>query len=632
MPKQAATVALRQHKIPFFVPTIGKEEVESVVETLRSGWIATGPKVKQFEAEFARRIGARHAVAVASGTAALHAALEAVGVSPGDEVLVPTLTFAATAAAAIHLGAKPVLVDCRGDTLNIDLDRIEEKITPRTKAIMPVHYAGQPCDMDRVLEVAQAHNLKVVEDAAHALPARYGDRRIGTIGDVTCFSFYANKTITTGEGGMITTDDDRLAERMRIMTFHGISKDAWKRFSAEGSWYYEILAPGYKYNLTDIAASLGIHQLARCDEFWQARRRCAEQYNAGLASVPEIVIPYLADNVQHAWHLYVIQLQVDRLQISRNEFIHELNKAGIGVNVHYMPLHMHPYYRDTFGYHPEDFPTAKSAYDRMISLPVYPRLSDADVQYVVNTIKSVVARNRKGGSALLELSSSGMRREAKALVAKRDPAIVSQTAKRVFDFTVALLSLLTLSPLLLLVAVLIKITSRGPVFFLQERVGRDFSPFRIVKFRTMVPEAPGSGRELTVGRDPRITPIGHFLRKTKLDEIPQLLNVLVGQMSLVGPRPETPRYVQMFRKDYHELLTVRPGITDLASIKYRHESDILGHSPDPESTYVSQILPDKIALGRHYIHNCSLWFDLRLLLKTVFRVADCLGSACRSTE
>ena len=388
-----STTIPKQHAIPFFVPCLGEAEIQSVVETLRSGWLATGPKVKEFERHFAERVGARHAVAVTSGTAALHLAFEAVDVSEGDEIIVPTLTFAATAAVAIHLGAKPVLVDCQPDTLNIDPDRIEEKITSRTRAIVPVHYAGQPCDMGRILKIAKAHDLKVVEDAAHALPARYGDRTIGTIGDASCFSFYANKTITTGEGGMITTDDDALADRARKMAFHGISKDAWKRFSAEGSWYYEILAPGYKYNLTDIAASLGIHQLARCDEFWEARLRCAKKYDAGFADMPAILTPHVEIDVQHAWHLYVIQLELDRLTIDRNTFIQELKEAGIGANVHYMPLHLHPYYRETFGYQPADFPAASAAYARMVSLPIYPRLSDENIDHVIRSIKRIVAEN-----------------------------------------------------------------------------------------------------------------------------------------------------------------------------------------------------------------------------------------------
>ncbi len=395
MPDTTAATPLKQHNIPFFLPAIGEEEIQAVVETLRSGWLTTGPKTKMFEQKFAERTGARHALAVNSATSALHLALEAVGVGAGDEVLVPTMTFASTAEVVVHQGARPVLIDCLPDTLNIDPDRIEEKITPQTKAIIPVHYGGQPCQMDRILDIASRHKLRVIEDAAHALPARYRDRVVGTIGDVTCFSFYANKTITTGEGGMITTNSDDLAERMRIMSLHGISRDAWKRFSAEGSWYYEILAPGYKYNMTDIAASLGVQQLARCDQFWELRRERAGWYDKGLSDVAEVSLPRVAPEVQHAWHLYVIQIAPELLRIDRNEFIKQLNAAGIGTSVHYTPLHMHPYYRDAWGYQPADLPVAQSAYNRIISLPLHPKLARSDADIVIETVRRIVAENRR---------------------------------------------------------------------------------------------------------------------------------------------------------------------------------------------------------------------------------------------
>jgi dTDP-4-amino-4,6-dideoxygalactose transaminase len=391
----SSVVPLRQHQIPFFAPCIGEGEIASVVETLRSGWLTTGPKVRQFEQEFAEFIGVRHALATSSATSALHLALEAAGVGRDDEVLLPTMTFASTGEVVVHLGARPVLVDCRPDTLNMDADSLAEKITPRTKAVIPVHYGGQPCQMDPILQVARQHGLTVIEDAAHALPARYGDRMIGSIGDATCFSFYANKTITTGEGGMVTTDRDDLAERMRIMTLHGISKDAWKRFSAEGSWYYEIHAPGYKFNMTDMAASLGIHQLARCEEFSERRNRIAARYDEAFAEIPEVTPVAVEYNIGHARHLYVVLLELPRLTIDRNEFINQLNAAGIGTSVHYMPLHMHPYYRNTFEYEPDDFPVARAAYERMLSLPIYPKMSEADVQHVVGTVEKIASSYRR---------------------------------------------------------------------------------------------------------------------------------------------------------------------------------------------------------------------------------------------
>src|SRR5919109_4778043 len=324
--------------LPFYIPDIAEAEIESVVETLRSGWLTTGPKVRQFEENFAKYVGCQHAVAVNSATAALHLALEAIGIQECDEVLVPTMTFAATAEVVLYFKATPRLVDCRPDTLNVEPDQIEQAITPKTRAIIPVHIAGQACDMDRILEIARDYDLKVIEDAAHALPARFQGQMIGTIVDITCFSFYATKTITTGEGGMATTESPEWAERMRIMSLHGISRDAWKRYTAEGSWYYEILYPGYKYNLTDIAAAIGVEQLKKCTHFREVRQRYATLYDEGFQDVPAIITPYVAPEMQHAWHLYVIQLDLEQLRIGRSEFIELLKAEHIGTSVHFIPL------------------------------------------------------------------------------------------------------------------------------------------------------------------------------------------------------------------------------------------------------------------------------------------------------
>jgi dTDP-4-amino-4,6-dideoxygalactose transaminase len=386
---------MHQGFLPFAMPDIGEAEIESVVETLRSGWLTTGPKVRRFEEDFAEYVGCQHAVAVNSATAALHLALGAVGIQEGDEVLVPTMTFAATAEVVLYFKAKPVLVDCREDTFNIDPDRIEKSITAKTKAIIPVHIAGQACDMDRILEIASHDDLRVIEDAAHALPSRFQDKMIGTVGDITCFSFYATKTITTGEGGMATTESLEWADRMRIMGLHGISKDAWKRYTAEGSWYYEILYPGFKYNLTDIAAAIGLEQLKKCTHFWEVRQRYAALYNEGFQDVPAIITPYVAPNIQHAWHLYIIQLDLEQLRIGRNEFIALLKQENIGTSVHFIPLHLHPYYRNTFKYRPEDFPTASAVFERIISLPIYPRMTEADVQRVIDTVGKIARQNRR---------------------------------------------------------------------------------------------------------------------------------------------------------------------------------------------------------------------------------------------
>ena len=381
--------------IPFHIPAIDEDEIQSVVETLQSGWLTTGPKVKSFEEDFAQYVGCKHAVAVNSGTAALHLALDAIGISEGDEVIVPAMTFAATAEVVLYFKAKPILVDCQRDTLNLDPTQIEAAITSKTKAIIPVHFGGQPCEMDQILDIAKKHNLRVIEDAAHALPASDHGRTIGTIGDITCFSFYATKTITTGEGGMATTENSEWAERMRMMSLHGISHDAWKRYTKEGSWYYEILYPGFKYNLTDIAAAIGIEQLKKCNEFWEARQRIAMNYAKAFADLQEIQLPSCRNGVQHAWHLFVIQLNLERLKINRNQFIEALREKEIGTSVHFIPLHLHPYYRDKFGYKPEDFPNASAAFERIISLPIYPKMTEGNVRDVIVAVRQIVQEYRR---------------------------------------------------------------------------------------------------------------------------------------------------------------------------------------------------------------------------------------------
>lgn len=382
--------------IPFHLPDIGEDEIHSVIETLRSGWLTTGLKTKQFESEFADWIGASHAVALNSCTAALHLALEAVGVSEGDEVIVPTMTFAATAEVVHYCRAVPVLVDCESDTLNIDPRAIEQAITPKTKAIIPVHFAGQPCQMDRILEMARSRKIAVIEDAAHALPAKYEGDMVGTIGDITCFSFYATKTMTTGEGGMATTENAEWAERMRILSLHGISREAVNRYTPEGSWYYEICYPGYKYNLTDMASALGISQLRKCHEFRRIRHQYAMRYNEAFKDMPEVLVPQVRGGIDHAWHLYVIQLDLERLRIGRDEIIELLKQRGIGTSVHFIPLHLHPYYRNNnMCSSSKNFPVANQIFTRIISLPIYPKMTDADVERVIQVFTRTIQDNRR---------------------------------------------------------------------------------------------------------------------------------------------------------------------------------------------------------------------------------------------
>jgi len=388
--------------LPFALPDFDASETEQVKQVLESGWITTGPKTHQFEVEFASAVDARHAIAVNSCTAAMHLALEAIGLERGDEVITTPYTFAATAEVVRYFDAKPVLVDVCAEDLNLDPALIEPAVTERTRAIIPVHIGGLPVELDAVYAIAARHGLGVIEDAAHAFLAQYKSRMIGStdsrapasFAHAICFSFYATKPITTGEGGMVTTDDDVLVERCRVMALHGISRDAWKRYSAEGSWYYEIVAPGFKYNMTDVAAAMGLAQLGKSERMWHRRREIAQRYNQAFAAMPELQLPADRPDCRHAWHLYMLRLRLERLRIDRARFIQELKERNIGTSVHFVPLHLHPYYRETYGHRPEDLPVAYREYQREISLPVYSRMSDLDVQDVIDAVADVVERYR----------------------------------------------------------------------------------------------------------------------------------------------------------------------------------------------------------------------------------------------
>ena len=376
--------------LPFFKPDIGDDEINEVVKSLRSGWLTTGPVTKLFEEQFAKLYdNDLNCIAVNSATSGLHLALEAIGISTGDEVITTTYTFTATAEIIRYLGATPVFVDINPSTFCIDIDAVASAITPRTKAIIPVHFAGLACDMDPLFALASQFNLHVVEDAAHALPTTYKGHLIGSLrSHATVFSFYANKTMTTGEGGMLVTNNSSIANRARIMRLHGISRDAFDRFTSEyPSWYYQVVAPGYKYNMTDISASIGIHQLAKIYTLQAKRASHAAFYDAALSGLPLTLPPKPMHGDLHSWHLYVVQLNTPS-KISRDRFVQSMFDQGIGCSVHYIPLHLHPYWRDNFCLNKKDFPHAQNLYESSVSLPLYPQMTNDDLHRVVNAVKT----------------------------------------------------------------------------------------------------------------------------------------------------------------------------------------------------------------------------------------------------
>lgn len=384
----------RSEFLTFSPPSISEEEIEAVVDTLRSGWLTTGPKTRQLAQDFAAYVGSESALPLNSCTGGLHVALLALGIGPGDEVITTTMTFCASVNVIEHVGATPVLVDVEPDTLCIDPVQVEAAITPRTKAIMPVHYAGHPAEMAPIMELAKKHNLYVIEDAAHSLPAAYEGEMIGTIGDLTAFSFYATKNLTTGEGGMLTGQAE-LVERAQLFSLHGMSRDAWKRYNKGGSWFYEVVEAGFKYNMTDIQAAMGLVQLNRLEGMQQRRYEIVHAYNDAFSQMPELQIPAERNNVQHAWHLYVLRLNLDRVAIDRAEFISAMGEYNIGTSVHFIPVHLHPFYRNKYGMKPEDHPVAFGEYQRIVSLPLHPGLTDRDVDTVISTVQHIIETNRR---------------------------------------------------------------------------------------------------------------------------------------------------------------------------------------------------------------------------------------------
>ena len=617
---------MRKEFLPFSPPSIDEEEIAEVVDTLRSNWISTGPKTLRFEMEFAAAVNAPAALALSSCTAALHLALVIQGVGPGDVVLTTPMTFCSGVHVIEQVGAIPILIDVEPDTLNIDPAKLEDAILDlslrssryrQAKALIPVHLHGHPCEMDPILEIARRHRLAVIEDAAHALPARYKGRLVGSqeasrdIPSVTCFSFYATKNMTTGEGGMLTGSMEAI-EIARDWSLHGMSRDAWKRHAREGSWHYEVDRPGFKYNMTDIQSSIGLHQLAKLPRFHARRREIARRYDAAFSSMEALQVPSRRSHVEHAWHLYVVRLNGDRLNISRNRFIEELGARNISTSVHFIPIHLHPFYSNKYGYKPNDFPIACQEYRRMISLPLYPGMSDRDADDVIEAVIDVVEKH-------------GFSRTRPRLTIEKpneDPAPPRAAAlnlrsvlRGAFDRLCAIVGLAVLAPLFATIALLIKLDDGGPVFYSQYRVGKGLGRFRLLKFRSMILD-PVETSLLTAPADPRVTRAGRFLRKYKLDELPQLINVMKGEMRLVGVRPQVVRYVEKFPREYQVLLQVPPGITDPASLSFRNEEEMFQEG-SIEEQYLSRILPSKLQLSLKYHQGRTFLSDMNILFRTV---------------
>ena len=384
----------RKDFLVFGSPLIEQAEIDEVVASLRSGWLSTGPKVHRFEEMFKEYKGSKFALALHSCTAGLHLSLLTAGIQPGDEVIVPSMTFAATANTVIHVGGIPVLADCERDTMNLDPVDLERKISAKTKAVIPVHFAGRPCNMDAIMEIARKRNLRIVEDCAHAVETEYHGTKAGTFGDLGCFSFYANKNIVTGEGGMVITDKEEYARQIKIMSLHGMSKDAWNRYGGEGYKHYQIAYPGFKYNMMDLQAALGIHQLPRVEKYWNRRQEIWNRYNKAFKDLSVFTPAPLEPDTRHAFHLYTLLLDIDNLTITRDQFLEEMTAHNIGVGVHYIAVHLHPYYQETFGYKRGVLPNTEWISDRTVSLPLSAKLTDDDVADVIEAARDIIENNK----------------------------------------------------------------------------------------------------------------------------------------------------------------------------------------------------------------------------------------------
>jgi len=382
---------MRDDFLVFGSPIIEQPEIDEVVDSLKSGWLGTGPKVHRFEEMFREYKGCGHAMAVNSCTAALHLSMIAIGIKSGDEIILPAMTFAATANAVLHAGGVPVFADCCRETMNIDPDDIERRITSKTRALLLVHFAGRPCEMDRIMAIAARHGLKVIEDCAHAIEAEYHGKKMGTFADMGCFSFYVTKNVVTGEGGMAITNNEDYADQIKVLGLHGMSRDAWKRFSDEGYKHYQVVYAGFKYNMMDIQAAMGIHQLPRVEAYWRRRREIWQRYDEAFAGLPLLTPHPPEPETRHALHLYTILIDIDRIELTRDRFLDEMTRRKIGVGVHYLGLHLHPYYRERYGYKPGDLPNTEWISDRTVSLPLSPKLDNSDVDDVIEAVRDIMA-------------------------------------------------------------------------------------------------------------------------------------------------------------------------------------------------------------------------------------------------
>lgn len=384
----------RKEYLVFGAPKIEDDEIEEVVDSLRRGWLGTGPKVARFQDMFSRYVGAEYAIALNSCTAGLHLSLLVAGLKPGDEVITTPMTFCATVNTILHAGGKPVLVDCDRDTMLIDPQRIADAVTPRTRVILPVHLCGRPCDMNAIETIAQKHDLIVIEDAAHAIESAYKGQKIGSISHLTAFSFYVTKNIVTGEGGMVTTNNPDFADKIKMYGLHGMSRDAWKRFSDDGYKHYQVIFPGFKYNMMDLQAAIGMHQLTRVDEYLARRNEIWSQYDAAFADLP-VGLPSPAEpDTIHARHLYTLMIDEQRCGLNRDAFLQKMHEMNIGTGVHYVAVHLHPYYREQFGYKAQDFPNAAWISERTASLPLSPKMTDQDVEDVIQAVRFILSAKR----------------------------------------------------------------------------------------------------------------------------------------------------------------------------------------------------------------------------------------------